>query len=142
MGHDDCRCDVAGDSWPDVCLSHRAGGGDCLVWVAQVLSVSERGATGEVQTETPPPAAEPQEHNGESNDPVGLFSGDFRYAFADLAIAGRGPSPAFIRSYNSADTRSGAMGPGWMHNYYTRLRQPGDASGDLLFVAANGNTDR
>lgn len=84
---------------------------------------------------------EPKEHNGTSKDPVGTFSGDFRYAFTDLAISGRGPSPAFVRSYDSADTRVGALGPGWIHNYLTRLRHP-DGSADLLFVAADGNSDR
>lgn len=34
------------------------------------------------------------------------------------------------------------MGPGWMHNFYARIRHPGDGTPDLLFVGPDGNTDR
>ena len=81
------------------------------------------------------------EHNVTSNDPVGTFSGDFRYSHTDVAIPGRGPAPTFTRSYDGAETRSGALGPGWTDNYATRLRDPADGSSDVLFVGADGNTD-
>lgn len=107
------------------------------------LNIAVRGTLPDgVTTEPPAPGRDKWWQNAQSNDPVGTFTGDFRYSFTDLAINGRGPAPTFVRSYSSAETRVGPMGPGWTHNYYTRLRQPGDASGDLLFVAANGNTDR
>ncbi len=82
------------------------------------------------------------ENGATGGDPVQTFSGALLYSHTDIAIAGRGPSPTFIRSYNSEDTRLGPLGPGWTDSYYTRLREPGDGSGDLLFVRPDGNTDR
>jgi YD repeat-containing protein len=82
------------------------------------------------------------ENGATAGDPVQTFSGALLYSHTDLAIAGRGPSPVFTRSYNSADTRVGPLGPGWTHSYNARLRDPGDGTGDLLFVRADGNTDR
>ncbi|MBA3877338.1 MAG: hypothetical protein C0498_10435, partial [Anaerolinea sp.] len=97
----------------------------------------------------PPPPVEPApsgtielENGGTLGDPVQTFSGAFTYSFTDVAIPGRGPTPSFTRSYNSADTRTGPLGPGWTHGYNARLRNPGDGSGDLLFVRPDGNTDR
>ncbi len=94
-----------------------------------------------IPTEPPPLPRDSWRHNGESKDPVGTFSGDFRYSFTDLAIPGRGPSPAFVRAYNSAETRTGRLGPGWTDNYSVRLRHPSAGSDDLSFVGPNGNTD-
>jgi RHS repeat-associated protein len=82
------------------------------------------------------------ENGATGGDPVQTFSGAFTYSHTDIAIAGLGPSPLFTRSYNSEDTRLGPLGPGWTDSYYTRLREPGDGSGDLLFVRPDGNTDR
>jgi len=93
-------------------------------------------------TESAPPGTEERENGGTGGDPVQTFSGALTYSKVDVAIPGRGPAPAFGRSYSSADTRIGPMGPGWMHNYGARLRSPGDASADLLFVGPDGNTDR
>ncbi len=75
-------------------------------------------------------------------DPVETLTGNFTYARTDLAIAGRGPSPAFARAYNSADTRVGPLGPGWTHSSSTRIVDPGDASGDLVLVGPTGRSDR
>ena len=83
-----------------------------------------------------------RENGATSPDPVQTYSGSFLYSFTDVAIAGRGQAPTFTRSYNSTDTRLGPLGPGWTHSYYARLREPGDGSGDLLFVRPDGNTDR
>ena len=82
------------------------------------------------------------ENGGTTGDPVHTFNGVFVSTFTDISIDGRGPSPEFSRSYNSGDARVGPLGPGWTYAYYARLREPGDGSGDLLFVRADGNTDR
>jgi len=77
-----------------------------------------------------------------SNDPVNTFTGNAAYTRTDLAIAGRGPSPVFARAYNSMDTRTGPLGPGWTHSYNIHLANPGDGSLDLLLVGPQGRTDR
>src|SRR5437867_2174136 len=55
---------------------------------------------------------------------------------------GRGPSPAFVRAYNSRSTCVGSMGPGWMHGFEIRLRSPGDETEDLFLVRETGQADR
>ncbi len=85
-----------------------------------------------------------------SLDPVNTLTGSFTYVHTDVAIAGRGPSPMFVRAYNGADNRgtlAGAnwispLGPGWTHNYAMHLASPGDSTADLLLVGAQGRTDR
>ncbi len=77
-----------------------------------------------------------------SKDPVQTNTGSHAYSFTDIAIQGRGPSPLFMRSYNSNDTRVGPLGPGWTHNYYTRLRSPGDGTDDVILTGPQGRSDR
>ena len=89
-----------------------------------------------------PNAMELLENGAVAGDPVSTFSGAFLYEFSDVATQGLGPTPALTRWYNSADSREGPMGPGWSFTYGARLREPGDATGDLLFVRPDGNTDR
>ena len=79
---------------------------------------------------------------GQSPDPVDTSSGTFQYSHADLAIAGRGPSPAFVRSYHSSDPRSGVLGPGWTHNDAIHLASPGDGTSDVVLVTPEGRSDR
>jgi YD repeat-containing protein len=81
-------------------------------------------------------------HSSTSRDPVVTGTGAYSYNRTDLAIPGRGPSPAFVRSYNSADTRIGPLGQGWTHNYNIRLRRPSSSSFDLFLVRADGRSDR
>src|SRR5205085_4220318 len=73
---------------------------------------------------------------------VHTLTGNYSYAQVDAQIAGRGPSPAFARGYNSDDTRVGPLGPGWTHGYNIRLRSPGDGTGDLILVGPQGRSDR
>jgi len=101
-----------------------------------------RVVTGGMPIEAAPDETVRTENQATGGDPVGTFHGQFAYSFTDLAISGRGPAPVFTRSYNSADTRTGPLGPGWTHSYNARLRDPGDGSGDLLFVRPSGATDR
>jgi RHS repeat-associated protein len=89
-----------------------------------------------------PNAMELLENGAAAGDPVQTFSGAFLYQFSDVATQGRGPTPGITRSYSSADTRVGLLGAGWSSTYDARLREPDDATGDLLFVRPDGNTDR
>lgn len=73
---------------------------------------------------------------------VATATGTFTTSRTDLAIAGRGPAPAFSRSYNSNDTRVGALGPGWTHSYARGLSDPGGATPDLTLVGPLGRSDR
>jgi RHS repeat-associated protein len=85
---------------------------------------------------------DPDHNSRRSPDPVSTLTGNFAHTETDLAIPGRGPSPAFARAYNSDDTRAGALGPGWTFNYATRVRAPGDGSGDFILVGPLGRSDR
>lgn len=76
-----------------------------------------------------------------SDDPVNTFTGDFSYVYTDIAIAGRGPTPVFVRSYNSARTRVGGLGPGWTHNYSIRLFKPNESTEDVVVWDGNGKAD-
>jgi YD repeat-containing protein len=97
---------------------------------------------GNLRVEPPPPGTEELENGETGADPVQTFSGAFLYHHTDVSIPGRGPAIGFTRSYNSADTRVGPMGPGWTHSYNARLTEPGDGTGDVLVVRPDGNTDR
>ena len=80
---------------------------------------------------------------GTGGDPVQTLTGSFTYTRTDAAIPGLGPSPTFSRTYNSLDSRSGVLGPGWTHSYAMRVRRPlGDTSGDLLLIGPKGRSDR
>ncbi|HEV2123430.1 MAG TPA: DUF6531 domain-containing protein, partial [Chloroflexota bacterium] len=58
------------------------------------------------------------------------------------AVAGRGPLPRINLTYNSNDTVARPLGPGWTHNYLTRLVDPGDNTGDVVLVGPQGRRDR
>jgi len=85
---------------------------------------------------------QPARTEGESKDPVNTLTGSFSYSRTDVAFAGMGPVPAFVRAYNSGDNRSSSLGPVWTHNYQLRLVDPGDWSGALLLAGPQGRTDR
>lgn len=80
----------------------------------------------------------------QSTDPVQSVSGTYTYTHTDLAIAGRGPSPSFTRSYNSFDTRTSPLGPGWTHTYNVVLTSAGDPAhrNDIVVVQGTGRDDR
>jgi RHS repeat-associated protein len=99
----------------------------------------------------PPPALPSQaippgtDHNGHPNgvwDPVDTFTGSYGYSHNDVSTAGRGPTVAFTRSYNSNDPRVGPLGPGWTHTYATHLTLTDDNSGDMVLVGPEGRSDR
>jgi RHS repeat-associated protein len=93
----------------------------------------------------PPPGTDrngqdPNSSNG--GDPVSTLTGSFGYHHTDVSIPGRGPAIALTRSYNSNDTRTTTLGPGWTHSYNIRLNDPGDGSSDVILVGPEGRSDR
>jgi RHS repeat-associated protein len=60
-----------------------------------------------------------------SNDPVNTATGSFTAGATDLAMPGRVLPFAFVRSYNSADTRLSPLGASWTHSYYWTLLDSG-----------------
>src|SRR6266542_155110 len=83
----------------------------------------------------PPPSAS-------ASSEVNTITGQYLYSRTDVAIAGRGPSLVFSRSYNSGDTRVTALGSGWTHSYAIRLNSPGDGTSDIILVGPQGRSDR
>jgi RHS repeat-associated protein len=108
------------------------------------LAVARCIAAAGLPTVAPPPGSE---HNpllineASAGAGVNTLTGAFSHN-TDIAIAGRGPSPQFVRSANSNDTRDGPLGPGWTHSYNIRLNDPGDASGAIILVGPEGRSDR
>lgn len=49
-------------------------------------------------------------YGSSSQDPVQTFTGAFNYRHTDIAIAGRGPTPTLVRSYNSNTCAAGGLG--------------------------------
>jgi RHS repeat-associated protein len=111
-----------------------------------VLVTSTTPAPGLILVVEPAPAGTqfnmPALYYRTSKDPVQTYTGNYTYSFADIAIQGRGPSPLFMRSYNSNDTRIGPLGPGWTHSYNIRLRSPGDGTNDVVLTGPQGRSDR
>lgn len=58
----------------------------------------------------------------------------------DLAVPGRGLPLAFTRTYNSASTSDGPLGPGWTHSY--NLAVIPDGADAVLLQGADGRLDR
>src|SRR5919197_3499777 len=69
-------------------------------------------------------------------DPVNSLTGAFTTSQTDLTEAATGVSFAFDRSYTSADTTSGRLGPGWTDNYATSLAV--QSNGDVLVHGDEG----
>lgn len=55
------------------------------------------------------------------SDPVNTLTGAFTESAEDLALPGRGVSFAWARSYTSADSTVGRLGPGWTDSYAVSL---------------------
>lgn len=64
-------------------------------------------------------------HRAMSRDPVNLATGVFAAEASDLSMPGRLLNFGFTRSYNSADTMGGPLGPGWTHSYNWRIQDAG-----------------
>lgn len=80
-------------------------------------------------------------NGGFSKDPVNTFTGAFIYTYSDISIAGRGPVPAFVRSYSSDSILISDLGVGWTHNYNMRLVKPSASSKDVVVLGPQGRAD-
>jgi RHS repeat-associated protein len=70
------------------------------------------------------------------SDPAASSTGNLAGQVTDLRMGGAGVRFALVRTYNSLDTRSGALGTGWRHNYETSLDVK--PSGDVVFTGEGG----
>lgn len=78
-------------------------------------------------------AINPSRHVAE---PVDTATGSFFSQSFDLQLPGVGIPFLFARSYNSADSSTGPLGPGWTHSYNTLLSI--QWNGDALFRSGDG----
>jgi YD repeat-containing protein len=72
----------------------------------------------------------------EESDPVNTATGNYASHATDLSLPGRGMALVFARSYNSLDPTTSVLGPGWTHNYLTRLGF--EAGGAVRLYADDG----
>jgi RHS repeat-associated protein len=76
--------------------------------------------------------------NAYSPQQVNLGSGNFVNSAEDLAMPGRLLGFSFVRSYNSADLGSSALGPSWTHSYNWQLTDSGPT---VLIRRGDGRLD-
>jgi RHS repeat-associated protein len=76
--------------------------------------------------------------NAYSPQQVNLGSGNFVNSAEDLAMPGRLLGFSFVRSYNSADLGSSALGPAWTHSYNWQLTDNGTT---VLIRRGDGRLD-
>ena len=69
-------------------------------------------------------------------EPVNTATGNYVSQVTDLALPGRGLPLAFTRTYNSLDTATGVLGPGWAFSYAAHLTPNPD--GSVTFTAEDG----
>jgi RHS repeat-associated protein len=81
-------------------------------------------------------ASRPQ---GSCGDPVDTASGIYSDTFTDATLKSPGYPLAVTRSYSSAVTAAGAMGPGWSLPWQAGL-SVASSTGDVTFTAENGDT--
>jgi hypothetical protein len=65
---------------------------------------------------------------GCQSDPVSGPSGSFVYEATDVEVPSPGVPFTFTRSYTSADTSLGPLGPGWTHNLNVALSMDGSGN--------------
>ncbi|MCL2881669.1 MAG: DUF6531 domain-containing protein [Coriobacteriia bacterium] len=64
-------------------------------------------------------------------DPVNMSTGNFVYQKEYLKVAGYFPL-SFLMTYNSTETRTGALGPGWTHSFEISIERQDDKAIILL----------
>lgn len=69
-------------------------------------------------------------------DPVNTATGAAVEMFSDISLPGTGVALSLTRTYNSADSTVGPLGPGWTHAYNARISV--DAYGDVTVVGEDG----
>ncbi len=75
---------------------------------------------------------------GNCGDPVDTASGAFADSFTDATVRSAGYPLVIARSYSSADSASGSLGPGWSLPWEARLSVAA-STGDVTFTAENGD---
>ncbi len=77
---------------------------------------------------------------GQGADPVVMSTGALTYTHTDLVLTNKGAPLTFSRSYNSSNTTSSGIGPGWSQAALTgAYEQP---NGDVIIVRTDGRQDR
>ena len=129
------------EEWDPVC--------ECYVTVPAVIFTPWRNDGGEV-VGPPPPQTGGTPSNPNTSweaEPVNVVFGNYIYQYTDLAFPTRGEDFAFRRTYNSASTDDGPLGPGWTHTYNITATQTTtntvvvrreDGRKDLYTDAGNG----
>ncbi len=74
--------------------------------------------------------------------PVNTASGSLTEAATDLRLAGPGIPFAWTRSYNSGDTSTGALGPGWTYPFEAKITVANPTTGELDYHAGSGQHTR
>ena len=74
--------------------------------------------------------------------PVNTASGSLLETATDLQLAGPGVPFAWTRTYNSQDTASGALGPGWTHPFDARVTVFNGTTGELEYISGSGQRTR
>jgi RHS repeat-associated protein len=74
--------------------------------------------------------------------PVNTASGSLTESATDLRLAGPGIPFAWTRNYNSGDTSSGALGPGWTHPFEAKISISNPTTGELDYHGGSGQHTR
>lgn len=78
---------------------------------------------------------------GTSIGDVNPYNGNYVSATPDVTLAGAGPQPSVVRTYNSAEARPGstlAFGTGWSSLYDMSLKTDTDGSGNVVVTFPDG----
>ena len=121
--------------WPAICYVQTGMFHALLSVVVSVL-------LGGLPVEPAPPGTEhnpPAIGQAVSRGGVNTQTGAFSMSRVDIQL--RGPGIVFEHTYNSNDTRSGPMGPGWTHNFNMHLAVPDTASDEVILVGPEGRSD-
>lgn len=78
----------------------------------------------------------PGSNPGRSGDPVDTFSGNFSAVEVDVPFAPAARGLEWARTYNSADSTAGSLGPGWSSAFSERLVEGED--GTLTLITDGG----
>jgi hypothetical protein len=74
--------------------------------------------------------------------PVNTASGSLTESATDLRLAGPGIPFAWTRSYNSGDTSSGGLGPGWTQPFESSITVANPTTGELDYHSGSGQHTR
>jgi hypothetical protein len=93
------------------------GSGDRVSYHVTVTPYSFSGPANSAPTYTLGPGGTSRNPTRTIAGPVNTATGNYYTSITDLQAPTRGIGFLFARSYNSGDTYSGPLGPGWTHSY-------------------------